>query len=330
MKAIITGIALVAGLNITAEQTTKTVEDMLKKDYDIIDTAKAGLRFKIASYRNNKSNYKNFEDYCRANPDMDKKIIITLADGTTVSLYGLLSQLSNGTLNPMHTQIVANHYEIDVVDFENFKALNHKSSNNYMRTLTHVKNIEYLTDTRMASSIEDTTEVYVDFVDTDTKLIIKTDGATYGTRSEKATLIKMVANTRQRWKGDRLHFKANCYGLANITHTGTLSIERLLAGLHNIKKNSLLKNYENYEANVMDCSANIRTATRLGIEPFNFALNNIEWCNSDDNNKHRGKIDEINKKYNRVYAISALDPLWDLDSEWITLTHLDTYYRRVK
>ena len=80
----------------------------------------------------------------------------------------------------------------------------------------------------------------------------------------------------------------------------------------------------------MDCSANIRTANRLGIEPFNFALNNIEWCSSDDNKRHRGKIDEIHEKYNRVYAISALDPLWTLDSEWITLTHLDTYYRRVK
>ena len=306
------------------------VEIVLNNGIDIIDLAKAGLKFKIAYFQKNKNKYKNYEDYCKENADIDQKIKIIIDDNITVSLHSLLWGLSDGITNPLHTKIVANHYGIDVVDFEKFKALNHKSSNNYMRTLTHVKNIEYLTDTRMASSIEDTTEVYVDFVDTDTKLIIKTDGATYGTRSEKATLIKMVANTRQRWKGDRLHFKANCYGLANITHTGTLSIERLLAGLHNIKKNSLLKNYENYEANVMDCSANIKTATRLGIEPFNFALNNIELCNSDDNKRHRGKIDEIYKKYNRVYAISALDPLWDLDSEWITLTHLDTYYRRVK
>jgi hypothetical protein len=331
MKAIITGIGLVAGLNITAEQNTKTVEDMLKNGYDIIDIAKTGLRFKIADYKNKKDSYKNFEDYSRANADIDKKIIITFDDGTTVSLYGLLSQLSNGTLNPLHTQIVANHYEIDVVSFEEFKSMYERSTNGYLNILAHISRLDYVGYAISERNLDDIMGIYAEVDNKQkTKMYIQTDGATNTKYRKNITIAEMAAGAKYHYKKSRLHFKANCSGLFENSNVGTISIERMLAGLHNAGQNRLLKNYINYEANVMDCSANPDTAKKINIEPFNFSLNNIEWCSSDDNKKHMGKIDKINKKYNRVYAISALDPLWDLDSEWITLTHLDTYYRRIK
>lgn len=331
MKAVITGVGLGVGFNTTAEQNTKTVEDMINKGYDIIDVAKTGLRFKIADYRNKKADYKNFEDYSRANTDIDKKILITLDDGNTVSLYSLLSQLSNGTLNPLHTKIVANHYETEVVSFEEFKSMYENSTNAYLSILAHISRLEYLDYVTPAKNMDDITGIYAEVNNAKkTKMYIQTDGATHTRYKKGITVAEMVAGAKYHYIGSRLHFKANCSGLFEHSNSGTILIERILAGLHNAGQNRLLKDYRHYVANVMDGSANPDTAQKLGIAEYNFALNNIEWCIKKDNSTHIDKIMEINKKYNRVYAISALDPLWDLDSEWITLTHLDTYYKRVK
>lgn len=331
MKATVKNIELGGALNITAEQDKKRVEDMINKGYDIIDVAKEGLRFKIADYINKKASYKTFENYSRANADIDKKIFITLDEDITVSLYGLLSQLSNGIINPLHTKIVANHYGTEVVSFEKFKSIYKNGDRGYSNILAHISRLEYLNCIIPSKNINNITGIYAE-IDNEkkTKIYIQTDGATHTRFKSDITVPEMVAGAKPSYKGIRKHFRANCSGLYENSNVGTISIERMLAGLYNAGQDQLLKDYRNYAANVMDGSANPNTAKKLGIKEFNFSLNNIEWCSGDDNTTHIRKMREINIKYGRAYAISALDPLWTLDSEWITLTHLDTYYRRVK
>lgn len=300
--------------------TSLAVENLLNKDVDIIGLADMAYKFKLQLFKKNSDEYENYSDFEKQNEGLDKEIIITVSNITT-TLYDIMSQLRNGADNPLHCKIVANHYGSNVVNFETFKAKHYNDEKWFMRTLSHISSTKLIG----ASGI------YAEFDNrSNTKLYVGFDGTS--SLARHSDMKKLIADSTLyiSIKSGRTRIPSNCAGLSEINVNSSINPERMLLGIHSINEDTMLDSYDNYEANVMDCSANINTAEKLGIEAYSFTPNNIEWCSKSDNGKHGDFMRYIYEQFGRVYAISALDPIIKMDKRWVTLEHLDRYYRQVK
>lgn len=300
--------------------TSLAVENLLNKGVDIIGLADMAYKFKLQLFKKNSDEYENYSDFEKQNENLDKEIIITVSNITT-TLYDIMSQLKNGAANPLHCKIVANHYGSNAVNFETFKTKHYNDDKGFMRALS------YISSTKLIGA----SGIYAEFNnESNTKLYVGFDGTF--SLARHSDMKKLIANSKLNISIDsgRVSIPSNCAGLSKIIGNGSRYPERMVLGMYNVNKDTMLDSYDDYQANVMDCSANMNTAEKLGIEAYNFTPNNIEWCNRYDNGKHGTFMDYIYKQFGMVYAISALDPIIKMDRRWVTLEHLDRYYKRVK
>lgn len=305
--------------------TSLAVENLLNKGVDIIGLADMAYKFKLQLFKKNSDEYENYSDFEKQNEGLDKDIIITVSNITT-TLCDIMSQLKNGAANPLHCKIVANHYGSNVVNFETFKAKHYNDKAGYMSALSHINKC-----VRITSKEAHELGIYAEFNNgSNTKLYVGFDGTSSLARHNDMKKLIEDSTLNISIKSGRVSIPSNCAGLSKIIGNSSRSPERMLLGMYNVNKDTMLDSYDDYEANIMDCSANINTAEKLGIEAYNFTPNNIEWCSKSDNGKHGTFMDYIYKQFGRVYAISALDPIIKMDRRWVTLEHLDRYYRRVK
>ena len=187
--------------------------------------------------------------------------------------------------------------------------------------------LSYISSTKLIGA----SGIYAEFNnESNTKLYVGFDGTF--SLARHSDMKKLIANSKLNISIDsgRVSIPSHGAGLSKIIGNGSRYPERMVLGMYNVNKDTMLDSYDDYQANVMDCSANMNTAEKLGIEAYNFTPNNIEWCSRSDNSKHGTFMDYIYKQFGRVYAISALDPIIKMDKRWLTLEHLDRYYRRVK
>lgn len=299
--------------------TNLAVENLLNKDVDIIGLADMADKLKIQLFKKNSDKYKNYSDFEKQNEGLDKEIIITVSNITT-TLYDIMSQLRNGADNPLHCKIVANHYGSNVVNFETFKVKHYNDKAGFMCALS------YISSTKIIGA----SGIYAEFNNgSNTKLYAGFDGTS--SLARHSDIKKLIENSELNIRlSGRTYIPSNCAGLGLIIGNRTISPERMILGMYSVNKDTMLDSYDDYQANVMDCSANMNTAEKLGIRAYNFTPNNIEWCSKSDNTSHGKFMRYIYKKFGRVYAISALDPIIKMDKRWVTLEYLDRYYKRVK
>lgn len=85
-----------------------------------------------------------------------------------------------------------------------------------------------------------------------------------------------------------------------------LSAERFVAICVDIVRGIMPDSYDGLNANVMDGSGSVSTASYLGI-PVNLHPDNIEWCFRTDNGTHGSMIRKLKKRTGHVYRFSAFD-----------------------
>lgn len=199
----------------------------------------------------------------------------------------------------MNISIIPQYYaqKVGLVNFKDFKAHYHRR-NDENHTITFediVSRIDNVVEKRngVRAKFEDGSAIFVGF-----------DGSyiRYNRLGHKQSI---------RTAGSVKGMCFENYHVYITVYNKDISLERFVAVCRDILNDTLLVNYSELTANVMDGSGSLKTAEYLKI-PYNISFDNVEWCSRGQNASHGQKIKKLYEITEHVYRFSAEDD--ELDS----------------